>query len=67
VRSGAYATWAEQLREGDQPVDGEDESFAHGLNAPMIASVRKAAPHWLHGRIRSYCRLATRSSFPINS
>lgn len=27
---GAYATWAEQLREGDQQVDGEDKEFAHG-------------------------------------
>jgi hypothetical protein len=42
-RSGAYATWAEQLREGDKQVDGEDGEFAHGANATMIASTRKTA------------------------
>jgi hypothetical protein len=33
---GAHATWTEQLREGDQQVDGEDEEFAHGAKATMI-------------------------------
>ncbi len=49
---GAYATWAAQFREGDQQVDGEDEEFAHGVNATMITSVRKTARH---RRIPSYC------------
>jgi hypothetical protein len=49
---GAYATWAEQLRDGDQQVDDEDEEFARGANATLIASVRKTAPH---RRIPSYC------------
>ena len=49
---GPHATWAEQLCEGDQQVDGEDEEFAHGANAIMITSVRKTAPH---RRIPSYC------------
>ena len=49
-------TWAEQLRDGDQQVDGEDEEFAHGANAIMITSVRKTAPH---RRIRSYYEFAT--------
>ena len=40
---GTYATWAEQLREGDQQVDGEDEQFAHGANGTMTASARKTA------------------------
>ena len=31
---GTYATRAEQLREGDQQVDGEDEEFAHGRTVP---------------------------------
>jgi len=29
---GTYATWAEQPRERDQQVDGEDKEFAHGAN-----------------------------------
>src|ERR1700682_1931169 len=29
---GAYATGAEQLRECDQQVDGEEEEVAHGAN-----------------------------------
>jgi hypothetical protein len=52
----AYATGAEQLREGHQNVDREDEEFAHGTNATMIASTRKTAPH---SRIPSYCEFAT--------
>jgi hypothetical protein len=52
----AYATGAEQLRECDQQVDREDEEFAHGTNATMIASTRKTAPH---SRIPSYCEFAT--------
>ncbi len=58
---GAYATWAEQLREGDQQVDGEDEEFAHGTNATMIASTRKTAQHT---RIPSYCEFATGDTIP---
>jgi hypothetical protein len=55
-RNGAYATWPEQLREGDQQVDGEDEEFTHGANATMIASTRKTAQH---RRIPSYYEFAT--------
>jgi hypothetical protein len=29
---GAYTTWAEQLREDDEEVDGEGEAIAHGAN-----------------------------------
>jgi hypothetical protein len=54
--NGAYATRAEQLHEGDQQVDGEDEEFAHGVNATSIASTRKTAPH---RRIPSYVEFAT--------
>jgi len=53
---GAYATWAEQLGEGDQQVDGEDEEFAHGANATMIGNVCETARH---RRIPSYCEFAT--------
>ena len=53
---GAHATWAEQLRDGDQKMDGEDEEFAHGANATMIARVSKTAPQ---RRIRSYYEFAT--------
>ena len=53
---GAYPTWAEQLREGNQQVDCEDEEFAHGANATMIARVRKTAPH---RRVPSYYEFAT--------
>ena len=35
---GADATWAEELREGDQQVDGKDEEVAHGANRTMTAS-----------------------------
>jgi hypothetical protein len=54
---GAYATWAEQLREGEQQVDGEDEEFAHGANAIMIVCTRKTAPH---RRIPPYYEFAAR-------
>jgi hypothetical protein len=42
---GAYTTWAKQLREGDQQVDGADEEFAHGANRSMTVGVCKTAPH----------------------
>jgi len=32
---GAYTAWADQLREGDQQVDGEEDEFAHGANRTM--------------------------------
>ena len=48
---GAYTTWADQLRERDEQVDGEDEEFAHRANRSMTVSARKTAPH---RRIRSY-------------
>jgi methylmalonyl-CoA mutase cobalamin-binding domain/chain len=53
---GAYTTWAEQLRDGDQQVDGEDQDFAHGANRSMTASARKTAPH---RRIPPYYEFAT--------
>jgi hypothetical protein len=40
---GAHATWAEQLGERDEQVDGEDEEFAHRANGTMIAVPRKTA------------------------
>ena len=40
---GTDATWAEEFREGDQQVDGEDEEFAHGCNGTMPAVLRKTA------------------------
>ena len=40
----AYTTWAEQFREGDEEVDGENEEFARGANRTMTASARKTAP-----------------------
>ena len=55
----AYTTWAEQLREGDQQVDGEDQDFAHGANRSMTASARKTAPH---RRIPPYYEFATHTT-----
>jgi hypothetical protein len=54
------ATWAHQLREGDQQVDGEDQDFAHGANRSMTASARKTAPH---RRIPPYYEFATHTVF----
>ena len=48
---GAYTTWAEQLREGHQEVDGEDQEFAHGANGTITISACKTARR---GRIASY-------------
>jgi hypothetical protein len=42
--------------EGDQQVDGEDEEFAHGVDATRIVSTRKTAPH---SRVPSYYEFAT--------
>ena len=53
---GTYATRAEQAREGDEEVDGEEEEFAHEANGTMTAVPRKAAPH---KRIPSYYEFAT--------
>jgi len=51
-----YTTWAEQLREGDQQVDGEDEQFAHGANGTVTASACKTAQR---GQIASHYEFAT--------
>jgi hypothetical protein len=48
---GAYATWAEQRRERDEQVDGQDEQISHGANRNIATVPRKTAPH---RRIRSY-------------
>ena len=40
---GTCTAWAEQLREGDEEVDGEDEQFVHGANRIMTAVPRKTA------------------------
>ena len=50
---GAYATWAEQLRERDEQVDGQDEQISHRANRNIAAVPRKTAPH---RRIRSCTR-----------
>jgi hypothetical protein len=59
---GTYTTRAEQLREGDQQVDGEGEEIAHGVNRTMVASAFKTAPQW---RIRAYYDFATHSRSSI--
>ena len=41
---GTQATGAQEFRDGDQKVDGEDEEFAHGTNRTMTGSARKTAP-----------------------
>ena len=48
---GAYTTWAEQLRERDEQVDGQDEQISHGANRNIATVPRKTAAH---RRIRSY-------------
>lgn len=57
--NNVYTTRAEQLREGDQQVDGEDEDFAHGAPATMIAGTRKIAPL---SRLPSYYGFDTHAS-----
>jgi hypothetical protein len=42
---GTCTTRAEQLRKGDQQVDGEEEEIAHGANRTMTTSARKTPPH----------------------
>lgn len=51
-----YTTRAEQLREGDQQVDGEDEEFAHGANGTITVSACKTARRV---RIASHYEFAT--------
>ncbi len=53
---GTYPTWAEQLREGDQHVDGEDEPLAHEANGTLTVSARKTARC---GQIASHYEFAT--------
>ena len=48
---GAYTTWAEQLRERDEQVDGQDEQISHVANRNIATVPRKTAPH---RRLRSY-------------
>lgn len=56
---GPYATWAEQLREGEQQVDGENEEFAHGTNGTIQGSTCKTARRV---RIKSHYEFATHKS-----
>jgi hypothetical protein len=45
---GAYPTTAEQLRECDQQVGGEDEETAHRANGIITISTCKTAPReWI--------------------
>jgi len=53
---GTYTTWAEQLREGNHQMDGEDEEFAHGANGSITASACKTARR---GRFASHYEFAT--------
>lgn len=48
---GAYTTWAEQLRERDEQVDGQDQQISRGAYRNIVNVPRKTAPH---RRIRSY-------------
>ena len=52
----AHTAGAEQLQEGDHPMDGENEEFAHRANRTMTASVGKTARR---RRIRSYYEFAS--------
>ena len=52
---GTDTTWAEQLCDGDQQVDGQDEEVAHAAHRSMTATGRQTAPH---GRIPSYFEFA---------
>lgn len=40
-----YTTWAEQLREGDKQMNGEDEEFAHEANGTTTIIACKTARH----------------------
>jgi hypothetical protein len=53
---GADATGAEELREGDQQVDGKDEDVSHRANRTMTAGARKTARRM---RIASLYKFAT--------
>jgi hypothetical protein len=53
---GADATGAEELREGDQQVDGKDENFSHRANRTITAGARKTARRV---RVASHCEFAT--------
>ena len=55
-RYGARASRAEQRRDGDQQVNGEDEDFAHGANGTITARWRKTARR---GRIASHYEFAS--------
>jgi len=56
---GADAAGAQELREGDQQVDGKDEHFSHRASRTMTASACKAARHV---RIASHREFATHRS-----
>jgi hypothetical protein len=53
---GAHAPWADEFRQGDQQVDGENEEGAHVANRITTAVPRKTA--W-RGRIPLCCEFAT--------
>jgi hypothetical protein len=40
---GAYPTWLEESRKGDQQMDGENEEVAHRQNRTTTISARKTA------------------------
>ena len=51
----ASAATSEQLRDGDQQMDGEDEELAHEANGTIAANRCKTARH---GRITSHYEFA---------
>jgi len=52
---GADATGAEELRNGDQQVDGKDEDFSHRVERTITANACKTARGV---RIASHCEFA---------
>jgi len=60
---GARATGAEQLRAGDQQVNGANQEVAHGVNRNMTTGARKTARY---GRIPSYNEFAPRRRAQCN-
>ena len=57
---GADATGAEELRNGDQQVDGKDEDFSHRANRTTAAGARKTARGV---RVASHYQFATHRRF----
>ena len=56
--NGADAAGAEELREGDQQVNGKDEDFSHRANRTITAGTCRTARR---ARIASHCEFATHS------